>query len=74
MKIRFLKTVAATVEKTRLQENWDKTFNRWQELQVEEIFIAGNTATLKTYEGDFVLMVPTDAFEQLKEEKRTITL
>jgi len=72
MKIRFLKTVAAAVEKPRLQETWDKTFNRWDELQVEEMFITGNKATLKTYDGDYVVLVPTDAFERM-EEKRAVT-
>lgn len=69
MKIRFLKTVVSVVEKPRLQETWDKTFNRWDELRIEEMFVTGKTATLKTYDGDYVVLVPTDAFERLREEK-----
>lgn len=73
MKIRFLKTVAVDMENPRMKDSWFKTFNRWDELKVEEIFLSGKVATLKTYDGEFVLGVPADAFEKL-EEKRTVTL
>jgi hypothetical protein len=74
MKIRFLKTVAAVVEKTRLQETWEKTFNRWDELKVAEVFIVDKNVTIKTEDGDYILLVPPDSFEKLPEEKRTVVL
>lgn len=73
MRIRFLKTITVDVEKPRIHETWDKTFNRWAELQVEEVFLNGKLATFKTYDGDFILGVPADAFEKM-EEKRAVTL
>ena len=73
MRIRFLKTITVDVEKPRIHETWDKTFNRWAELQVEEVFLSGKVATLKTYDGDLLLNVPADAFEKM-EEKRTVML
>lgn len=74
MRVRFLKTITVDVEKPKLNEIWDKTFNRWSELLVEDIFPNGKRATLKTYDGDFILSVPLDAFEKIKEEKKIVTL
>jgi len=74
MRIRFLKTIAVDMENPREHDAWFKTFNRWEELKVEEVYLSGKVATLKTYDGSFVLGVPTDAFEKLAEEKRTVTL
>lgn len=74
MKIRFLRDITVDVEKTRLHEVWDKYFHRWDELAVEDVFKEGKVATLKTYDGDFIVAVPIDAFEVLKEEKRSVSL
>ena len=76
MKIRFLRTISVDVEKPRLKEIWDKTFNRWDELLVEEVYTeTGNVgATIKTIEGEFLIGVPQDSFVTVPEEKRTITL
>ena len=72
MKIRFLRSITVDVEKPRLNEIWDKSFNRWDTIQVEEFFITGKTATLKTYDGDWLVAVPTDSFEKIKEEKKQV--
>jgi hypothetical protein len=74
MKIRFLKTVAAVVEKTRLQETWEKTFRRWDELKVAEVFIVDKNVTIKTEDGDYILMVPPDSFEKIPEEQKKVVL
>lgn len=74
MKIRFLKTVAAVVEKIRLQETWEKTFHRWDELKVAEVFIVDKNVTIKTEDGDLILMVPPDAFEKIPEEQKKMVL
>ena len=66
MKIRFLKSVLVEVEKTRLQEVWDKQFQRWDELQAESINYAGKSAQICTREGDTILDVPVDSFEVVK--------
>jgi len=73
MKIRFLKNVTVDVE-TRHGEVYDKCFNRWKELRVEEIFLTGNYATLKLDNGDLAVGVPVDSFERLTEEKKTVTI
>ena len=74
MKIRFLRDITVDVEKPKIHEIWDKTFNRWTELQVDEIYPNGSVATLKTYEGDFILAVPLDSFEKVKQENRLAIL
>jgi hypothetical protein len=63
MKIRILKTVLVEVEKTKLNEVWDKQLCRWDELNVEKIDVAGKFAHLTDYNGDVYLHVPIDAFE-----------
>lgn len=72
MKIRFLKTLTLDVESPRMEEVWYKTFPKWAELYVDEIYISEKNATFKIENGDFILNVPLDAFEKLKEEKRAI--
>ena len=76
MKIRFLKTISVDLEKPKLNEVWDKTFNRWDELVVEDIFPGkGNIGTtIKTIEGDFLIGVPDGSFEKLPEKKREFSL
>lgn len=65
MKIRFTKTIGVDVEKVRLNEIWNKTFYRWQELQVESVYpAAGGMAAVKTLEGDSFL-IAKDAFEKV---------
>ena len=68
MKIRFLKKITVDIEKPKIGEVWDKTFNRWAEIQIEDIYPNGSTATLKTYEGDFILGVPTNSFEKVENQ------
>jgi hypothetical protein len=63
MKIRFKRTILVEVAKTKLQETWDKPFNRWDELRVEKIDTQGKVANLTDYNGDVFLSVPTDAYE-----------
>jgi hypothetical protein len=74
MKIRFLRKITVDIEKPKINEVWDKTFNRWTEIQVLDIFDNGSTATLKTYDGDFILAVPTNAFEKVAKEDLTSLL
>lgn len=69
MKIRFLKSITVDVEKPRLKETWPKSFHRWEELMVDEVFEQGRLATLKTYEGDFIVAVPTESFEKVETKK-----
>lgn len=66
MKIRFVKNITADVEKIRLGEVWDKYFQRWDELSIENIHCSGRSADLVTYDGDIILNVPIDSFEVLK--------
>jgi hypothetical protein len=74
MKIRFLKPVAVDVEDST-GEIYDKSFNKWDELEVEAIFEGGmKFATLKTEQGIFLHGVPVDSFEKLKEAKREVVL
>ena len=66
MKIRFIKTTLVEVEKYRLQEVWDKQFNRWDELNVDTITYRGSKAMIGTIENDTLLDVPIDSFEVVK--------
>ncbi len=73
MKIRFLKTLTLDVETPRMEDTWYKTFNRWEEISVEEVFSTATSITFKTNDGNFILNVPLNAFEYLKEEKRILS-
>lgn len=63
MKVRILKSKLVEVEKTKLQEVWDKQLNRWDELSVEAVQPNGRTANLVTFDGDVYRDVPVEAFE-----------
>jgi len=65
MKVRFKKTVVVDVQKTRLNEIWDKELNRWDELNVETKNVQGKFADLTTFDGDVYFSVPVDSFEVL---------
>lgn len=65
MKVRILKSKLVEVEKTKLQEVWDKQLNRWDELLIETVQPNGRTANLVAYDGDVYLNVPKDHFEVL---------
>lgn len=51
-------------------ETWDKTYFKWTELLVENVYKTGNLATLKTYEGQYLVGVPADSFEVVSEKKK----
>lgn len=61
--MRFKKTVVVDVQKTRLNEVWDKQLNRWDELNVEMSNVQGKFADLTTVDGDVYFSVPVDSFE-----------
>lgn len=65
MKIRMLKNVLLEVYKPRLEEVWDKQFNRWDELNVETISWTGKRANILTTEGDILRDVPEEAFQKV---------
>lgn len=73
MKIRFLRTVTVDVE-TRHGEFYDKSFAHWQEIRVEGVYPYGRFATVKLEDGMVLHGVPGDSFEQVKEEKRTVSI
>jgi len=70
MKIRFIKNVSADVIKVKLGESWPKYFYRNTELLVDTISYSGQSATLKTVDGDVVEEVPADSFEKVQETSR----
>ena len=65
MKIRILKNVLVEINKIRLDEVWDKSLQRRDELNVESINVDGKYANLTTYDGDVILNIPVDAYEVL---------
>ena len=69
-----MKTVAALIEKTRLQETWEKAFYRGDEIPVADVFTVEGVVTMKTPEGDYILMVPPDSFERVTENKKVVLL
>jgi hypothetical protein len=66
MKIRILKNVLVEINKIRLDEVWDKSLQRRDELNVESINVDGKYANLTTYDGDVILNIPVDAYEVVK--------
>lgn len=66
MKVRILKPKLVEVEKTRLNEVWDKQLHRWDEFEVESIHSNGKCSHLITYDGDVYLSIPNDCFEKVK--------
>ena len=65
MKVRILKDVLVEMEKSRLDEVWDKQLRKWDEITVEKIDRMGGFAHLTTSDGDVYLHVPLFVFEEL---------
>ena len=63
MKIRMKRDVLVEVYKPKLDETWDVTLRKWQELRVETL--TPGFFILKTYDGDVYYGVPEDSFEVL---------
>jgi len=65
MKLRFKKSVVVDVQKSRLEELWDREYRKWDEINAEAINPNpdGRTSHVITYEGDVLLFVPVDAYE-----------
>ena len=66
MKIRLKRDVLVEVEKTTLQEVWDKQLYRGNEMHVDNIDVEGKWANLTTYDRDVYINVPVDAYEVVK--------
>jgi hypothetical protein len=66
MKVRINKDVLVEVEKTKIDEVWDKQLRRWDEFQLTSIDIVGNYANFTTFDEDVYLQVPTDAFDLIQ--------
>lgn len=66
MKVRFLKSVLAEVNKTKLNEVWDKQLQRWDELNVQTMDVQGRFAYLTTFDGDVYMHIPVGSFEVIK--------
>jgi len=64
MKVRFLKPVAVDVE-TRFAEIEDRSFNKWDEIKVNEFIDLGNRASLVLENNDTLIEVPKSVFEVL---------
>jgi len=67
MKVRIKKTVLVEVEKTKLNEVWDKQLSRWDELNVEKMDVQGKFANLTVFDGDVYLSVPVESFEVVQQ-------
>lgn len=67
MKVRIKKTVLVEVEKTKLNEVWDKQLSRWDELNVASMDVQGKFAYLTTTDGDVYLSVPVESFEVVQQ-------
>jgi len=67
MKVRIKKTVMVEVEKTKLNEVWDKQLSRWDELNVATMDVQGKFAYLTTTDGDVYLSVPVESFEVVQQ-------
>lgn len=75
MKIRFLKNLSIDVEDPRLSESFTKSVRKWSEIRVTEIYQTNEaSSSFKTYDGEFILRVPNNAFERLPDSKPEILL
>jgi hypothetical protein len=75
MKIRFLKTVSVDVEPRHAEEEvYSRSFRKWDEIRVANIFQFNNHATIETENKEFLLNVPVDAFEKLVEKRAEVLL
>jgi hypothetical protein len=63
MKIRFIKMVLVEINKSKLDEVWDKSYSKWDEVDAESITYANKKAEICTKEGDTLLDVPIESFE-----------
>ena len=63
MKIRFLKNVLVDVQKSRLEEVWNKQYYRGDEVEQTSVDSDYNRLTACTAEGDILLDVPCSATE-----------
>jgi len=54
------------LQKTRLNETWDRYLNKWDEISIESINVVGKFAHLTTRDGDVIQHIPVDAFEVVK--------
>ena len=57
MKIRMKRDVMVELYKRKLDETWDVTLRKWQELNVETL------NPFETYDGDTYYGIPADAYE-----------
>jgi hypothetical protein len=62
------------VEKPKLQEIWNKTYYRWNEVNINQINQDKNYAIIETDDEDYLIDVPVDSFEIVKEEKNKFIL
>lgn len=67
MKVRIKRDILVEIIKVKLQETWDKSLCRWDELNVAVMDAQGKFANLTTTDGDIYLLVPTDAFEVVQQ-------
>lgn len=64
MKVRFLKPIAVDVE-TRHAEIEDRSFNKWDEVKVNEFIDLGDRASLLLDNQDLLIEVLKSSFEVL---------
>jgi hypothetical protein len=75
MKIRFLKTISVDVEPRHFDEEvYSRSFRKWDEIRVVNVFQFNNRATIETENKEFLLNVPLDAFEKLVEKRASVLL
>jgi len=65
MKIRIKRDILVEINKSRLNEVWDKTLYRGNELHIDNAIVEGKWANLTDYDGDVILNIPVDAYEKL---------
>lgn len=64
MKIKFVKTIRADLDKPRLQEVWSRVYREHQCYAVEQIEKTSDKySNLVLDDGDIILQVPVSAYE-----------
>jgi hypothetical protein len=66
MKIQFLKTLTVDVYKLNMDDYWSKEFNKWDEVQVDNIDYNNKYVNADLPNGDLLLDIPISTIKIIK--------
>ena len=72
MKIRFIQTLSVNVINPTVDEDYLKSYNKWDEFFVDRIDYSGSLATVFSYDGIILMDVPVGTFEIFESNSRSV--